>query len=271
MTHTLDEIKQAIDDLSPEDRRSLRRFLEQLAPHKLEERWGIGGSVLLDAIEKSSDLTKRGLRGILAEAIFESDVVPELRNGWTASEINRDEDLPYDTLLIKEGRAVRVQVKLQRSEKGEPKLFHPKHYEQGSLYVVEVQKTRTGTTTVNETLPDSSQKLKVTKSKTEDTRPYRFGQFDVLAVNMQPSTNDWKSFRYTLGDWLLPRDNEPTKIAIFQPVSKLPNEVWTDDLSECLRWLEEGAQKRVLTELKHVAKKSKRAKPRRKPKQKPLF
>jgi hypothetical protein len=267
MSDALSNARMLIEELTPEDRQILRRYLQRIAPHELEKRWGVAADVILDAIEKSSDLTKRGLRGILAEAIFESDIVPRLKDGWTAAEINRDEDLPYDSLLIKGDRRVRIQVKLQRSEKGEPKLFHPRHYEEGSLYVVEVQKTRTGTTVIKEPLPDSGQKLKIRKSTTEDTRPYRFGQFDILAVNMQPSTKDWNSFRYTLGDWLLPREHEPTKVAIFQPVAKTPNDVWTDDLATCLRWLEEGAEKRVLAEMKHVlARKKQRKTTKRKPK-----
>jgi len=252
MSEPLSGLKKAIEGLPTDEQSLLRKYLEQVAPHELEKRWGIGASVILDAIEKSSDLTKRGLRGILAEAIFESDVVPSLGNGWSAAAINRDEDLPYDSLLIKGDEQVRVQVKLQRSEKGAPKLFYPNHYEEGSLYVVEVQKTRTGTTSTKEPLPDSSQKLKVEKSTKEDTRPYRFGQFDILAVNMHPSTNDWRAFRYTLGEWLLPRLNEPTKVAVLQPVSKVPNDVWTDNLATCLHWLGQGEQKRVLVDQKHL-------------------
>jgi len=252
MTKTVGDLKETIDALTADEQTLLRRYLEQVAPHELERRWGIGASVVLDAIEKSSDLTKRGLRGILAEAIFESEVIPNLGDGWSAAAINRDQDLPYDSLLIKGNEQVRVQVKLQRSEKGMPKLYYPMHYEEGSLYVVEVQKTRTGTTSVKEPLPDSKQKLSVQKSKTEDTRPYRFGQFDILAVNMHPSTNDWRSFRYTLGAWLLPRPNEPAKIAVFQPVSKIPNDVWTDDLTLCLQWLQLDVKRSVLAKPKHL-------------------
>jgi hypothetical protein len=266
MSNPLSDAKELIEQLAPEDRWVLRRYLHGIAPHALETQWRVDADVILDAIEKSSDLTKRGLRGILAEAIFESDIVPQLNDGWTAAAINRNEDLPYDSLLIKGDRQVRIQVKLQRSEKGEPKLFHPRHYEEGSLYVVEVQKTRTGTTVIKEPLPDSGQELKVRRSTTEDTRPYRFGQFDILAVNMRPSTDNWKSFMYTLGNWLLPREHEPTKIAIFQPVAKTPNDVWTNDLSTCLRWLEEGAEKLVLSERKHiVARKVTKKKTKRRP------
>jgi hypothetical protein len=266
MSGALMAAKVAIEVCTAEEKAALRRFLHITSPHGLETKWGIDADVILDAIEKSSDLTKRGLRGILAEAIFETDIVPLLGGDWKAAVINRNEDLPYDTLLQNGDDTIRVQVKLQRSEKGAPKFFHPKHYEEGSLYVVEVQKTRSGTVTVKEPLPDSDVELKVQKSTVEDSRPYRFGQFDILAVNMHPSANDWKSFRYTLGAWLLPRPEEPTKIAVLQPVSQVPNDVWTDDLETCLRWFREGEQKRVLGDLKHV--KLLPQKPKRKPKRK---
>jgi hypothetical protein len=263
MTEMLEIAKAAIGKCTESEIRALRTYVQKLAPHELENKWGVSADVILDAIEKSSDLTKRGFRGILAESIFETDIVPVLPGGWAAKEINRNEDLPYDSLLIRGEQTVRVQVKLQRSVKGEPMLFHPKHYDKGSLFVVEVQKTRTGSATLKAPLPDSDLKIKVTKSTVEDTRPYRFGQFDILAVNMHPSTNDWTSFRYTLGAWLLARPEDPTKIAILQPVSKDINDVWTDDLETCLEWLQKGETKRVLGELKHVA-----ARPARKPKRK---
>ncbi len=252
MSDTLHDLEHTISGLSTDEQLALRRFLERVVPHALEKSWGVDASAILDAIEKSSDLTRRGLRGILAEAIFESDVVPSLGQGWSAAPIDRNEDLPYDSLLVNGDERVRVQVKLQRSEKGSPKLFYPKHYEEGSLYVVEVQKTRTGTVDVKQALPDSNETLMVTKSTREDTRPYRFGQFDILAVSMHPSTGDWKDFRYTVSDWLLPRYDEPFKIAVLQPVAKIPNGVWTDDLPTCLRWLRQGDKKIVLAELKHV-------------------
>jgi hypothetical protein len=86
------------------------------------------------------------------------------------------------------------------------------------------------------------------------TRPYRFGDFDILAVNMHPSSADWKNFRYTLASWLLPRAKDPSLIEIFQPVASVPNDVWTNDLRTCLRWFEGGDKHSVLRELLHLPK-----------------
>jgi hypothetical protein len=41
---------------------------------------------------------------------------------------------------------------------------------------------------------------------------------------------------YTVSSWLLPRITDPKLIEIFQPVSQVRNEDWTDDLEECLSW-----------------------------------
>ena len=88
-------------------------------------------------------ITKRGVRGIIAEAVFESSALPPLEAaGWKAEAIVGD--LSYDVHLTKDSTSVRIQIKLQRLVKGEPFLYYSNHYEKNSLYVVEVQKTRTG-------------------------------------------------------------------------------------------------------------------------------
>ena len=98
------------------------------------------------------------------------------------------------------------------------------------MYVVEVQKTRGG----------------FDPQTNEDTRPYRFGEFDILAVNMHPSTGDWNKFLYTLSNWLIPRSPNTALIEIFQPVPKALTEVWTDSLGRCLAWLRADERKTIL-------------------------
>jgi len=95
------------------------------------------------------------------------------------------------------------------------------------MYVVEVQKTKTG------------------ERNGEKTRPYRFGDFDILAVNLHPSTGDWKRFVYTVGNWLLPRPQQLGLIEVFQPVRNCPDEYWTDDLGRCIDSFLAGGQKRL--------------------------
>jgi hypothetical protein len=243
MTESLEALKRLIDECTDEDRQALARYLNMFVlRHPLEDEWGVASDTILSAIRRSSDLTKRGVRGIIAEAVFESDVLPTIAPlGWNAGAIPPG-DWPYDALLEKAGRSVRVQIKLQRLEAGVPKRYFPKHYPE-ELFVVEVQKTRTG--------KKRSGVAGATEEKALATRPYRFGDFDILAVNMHPATRQWASFRYTVGDWLLPRPSENSLIEVFQPVSLETNNTWTDDLATCLSWFLSGEKKRVL-DLRHT-------------------
>ena len=253
MDESAEAIKKLIAECSADEQRALRQHLSKVAPHPLESEWGIDADTILSAIRRSSDLTRRGVRGIIAEAVFENSVLPSLvSSGWEAATITGD--LSYDVHMRKGDKSARIQIKLQRLEKGVPKLYYPKHYEEGSLYVVEVQKTRSGEKTTKQKLQGSDATLEATDTVTVQTRPYRFGDFDILAVNMHPSCGDWKSFRYTVASWLLPRSSDGALIEIFQPVAAKTNNVWTDDLTTCLDWFESGEERSVLTELLHLPK-----------------
>jgi hypothetical protein len=91
------------------------------------------------------------------------------------------------------------------------------------MFVVETQKTRGGK-----------------DSNGGDTRPYRFGEFDILAVSLHPSTDNWAKFRYSLGRSLLADPSVPTRIFKYQAVPMQPNDLWTDDIEECIEWLRSG-------------------------------
>jgi hypothetical protein len=253
MSESLAAISKLIDECPEEDRRALKLYLQKLLPHPLEREWGIDADTILSAISRSSDLTKRGVRGIIAEAVFVNEIMPTAAgSGWQPVDFSGDHS--FDALLRKGDTAARIQVKLQRLEGGLPKLYYPKHYKNGSLFVVEVQKTRTGKKTAKKTLPGAEAEITTTESVTVSTRPYSFGDFDILAVNMHPSCGSWRNFRYTVASWLLPRSANSALIEIFQPVAAIPNDVWTDDLDTCLSWYEGAKQSRVLTELLHIKK-----------------
>lgn len=96
------------------------------------------------------------------------------------------------------------------------------------FYVVETQRTRGGKTTAG-----------------EETRPYRFGEFDLLAVSMGASQGRWSAFRYTVQRWLLPSDKDAAHLNIYQPVPPAPNEFWTDDFVTCVGWLRSTVQQRI--------------------------
>ena len=253
MSESLEAISKLIDECPEEDRRALKLYIQKLLPHPLEREWGIDADTILSAISRSSDLTKRGVRGIIAEAVFVNEIIPTVAgSGWKPFDFSGDH--PYDALLKKGKLAARIQVKLQRLEEGIPKLYYPKHYEKGSLFVVEVQKTRTGKKIANKMLHGTETTITTSEPITVSTRPYSFGDFDILAVNMHPYSGSWRNFRYTVASWLLPRSANTDLIEIFQPVAAIPNDVWTDDLDTCLSWYEAAKQFRVLTELLHLRK-----------------
>ncbi len=253
MNESTEAIKKLVAECSAEEKKAVRQFLSVASPHPLEQEWGIDADTILSAIRRSSDLTRRGVRGIIAEAVFENSILPRISgSGWEVAAITGD--LAYDVHLTKGTESARIQIKLQRLEKGVPKLYYPRHYDEGSLYVVEVQKTRSGEKTTKQKLEGTDTVLEAADTLTVQTRPYRFGDFDILAVNMHPSSGDWKNFRYTVASWLLPRSNDKALIEIFQPVAAEPNEVWTDDLATCLTWLEAKRKETVLKDLLHLSK-----------------
>src|SRR5205085_1739592 len=183
----------------------------KLPRHSLEEKWGITSSLILDAIARAEDITQRGVRGVIAEAVFAADVLPSIV-GWKGTEVKGN--LPFDFKIQREAdsREIRIQVKLQRTEGGKPllrKVFGPE------TFVVEVQKTRSGTKRKrNEKVSDFNPNAGASPEK---TRPYHFGDFDIIAVNMQPSAHDWTRFMYTVGSWLMPRAGNDKLIEIMQP------------------------------------------------------
>jgi hypothetical protein len=247
------DLKRLLDECSEQEQAELLEYLRDRAPqHSLEKEWGVRAEVILSAISRSSDLTKRGVRGIIAEAIFEKHILASL-HGWDV--LAFEDDRPYDFQIRStsgELREARFQVKLQRTLRGQPMLASQASRRYPStMYVVEVQKTRGG----------------IDPKTKEGTRPYRFGEFDILAVNMHPSTREWTSFMFTLSNWLIPRRENPALIEIFQPVPRVPSDVWTDNVELCLQWLRDGKLKRIL-DIAPDPPIGRNRRPRRKPRKK---
>lgn len=223
----LSEILPLVQAAPPEVQRALLVRLRELHPiHPLEESWGVPAEVILEAISRSSDLSQRGVRGLIAEAYFEQRVLP-LHLEW--SNETPPGNHAYDFLLRRGPKNVRVQVKSQRRKAGRP-MTAKEAYRRFSEHklVVETQKTRAGT-----------------DDKGASTRPYRFGEFDILAVSMEASTGDWTQFRYTVERWLLPHPNDSSLLLKFQPVSSQPDDDWTDNLNVAIDWFIGGAKKQI--------------------------
>lgn len=189
-----------------------------LAIHPLETKWKTTAEAVLEAIDQSSDLTQRGIRGILAEATFRTLIVPQWSPRWAQVPVLGDG--AFDVMLRDATGDVRIQVKLQRREKGIPKLFKG-----GSgTYVVETQRTRNGTRT------DA-----VAGTKPQATRPYRVDEFDVLAVCLQPLTGDWRDFIYCAVVDLITRPADPELLAVMQPIQTEDSPFWSHDIEHAIR------------------------------------
>lgn len=213
--------------LNAYQRREIFQYLRKEFPiHPLEEKLNVSAEIILEAIERAPDITQRGIRGLIAEASFEINVVRRL-TGWKNT--TPDGNWPFDFRLADSIGEVRVQVKMQRLEKHVP--LPAKRASKDlpeDCWVTETQRTRGG------------------KKDGKDTRPYRFGEFDILAVSMHPSTQDWSNFMYTVANWLLPRKDDLACMRVFQPVSRTPNDVWTDEFKKSVLWFRSGEKKSVL-------------------------
>lgn len=255
-------VKVLIESLSPSELQSLCSYLRSKLPrHALEEKWGISYELILDAIFRSQDIVQRGVRGVIAEAVFDRKILPAIKV-WKSVQVG--DNPPYDFKLHRESdkREITIQVKLQRTERGVPltrKSFGT------DTFIVEVQKTRTGTRRKRK---GDSVSPETALTAPERTRPYQFGDFDIIAVNMQPSSGNWARFMYTVGSWLMPRTGDNRLIEIMQPVSRTRSDVWTDNIEECIGWFL-SREKKVVFDMKavkqrklagHEAKKAERRK-----------
>ena len=213
--------------LTPDEELELYRELKLAhGAHPMEAVLNLTSDEVLSAIQKmklQDGMPWRMLRGSLADLLFEVIVVPTL-TGW--ADVPFSGDLPYDYKLRNPvGEEVTLQIKLQRSVKNQPSLFNKKTGK--NMFSVETQRTRGGI--VNGV----------------KTRPYRFGEFDILAVCMYPSTGRWDTYMYTVEKWLLPHATEANGLATFQPVAQRPNADWTDSLTQAIEWLRSGQQKTI--------------------------
>jgi len=220
LTKKADEVIQFLEACSPEERLEVFRYLRKSIPiHSIEAKLNTTAEIILAAIDRSSDITLRGVRGIITEVAFLIEVLTKLE-GWKVNEIAGE--APYDFLIEDALGPINIQVKMQRKQTGNPLVRKDK-------FVVEVQRTRTGEDPVTG----------------QPTRPYRFGQFDILAVSMQPSTNEWNNFMYTVGAWLLPRKNTLELVEVMQPIPREANEDWTDNLDTAIEWFRSGTKKTI--------------------------
>jgi hypothetical protein len=216
---TLDHLRELLAQCSPEEQAVIFRELrERFGIHPYEQAVGASAEMILEAVHRAPELTRRMLRGVIADAAFGAHVVDRLKGaGWR--DATPEGNHAYDYRLENDDGPITVHVKLQRSGRGAPVVKDGSRYGlDGNVYVVETQRTRSGS-----------------DGDAKSTRPYRFGEFDVLAVSLQPSTGTWEQFMYTVATWLLP-GKRPGEIATLQPLTQGRSEFWTDDFAEVATW-----------------------------------
>lgn len=237
-------IRELLAQCTPEERAAL--FRELRATHQIHEFEAVIGApaeMILEAVHRAPELTRRMLRGVIADAAFRTFVVPALApQSWR--DVTPEGNFAFDYKLDDGAGPITVQVKLQRSKLGAPVVNRGERFGFGAeVFMTETQKTRTG------------------NDGDEKTRPYRYGEFDILAVSMQPSTGKWDRYMYTLGRWLLP-GKKAGVVATMQPVSKVPNEFWTDDFRVAAHWFRlDDAGKRMKIVKRAPAKRPRKKSP----------
>lgn len=216
---TLNAVRELLARCTLEERAAIFKELRAThAIHPYEAAVGAPAEMILEAVYRAPELTRRMLRGVIADAAFRTFVVAALQvRGWR--DVTPEGNFAYDYSLDDGLGPIAIQVKLQRSERGAPVVKDGKRYGfDGKVFITETQKTRTGT-----------------DGDAKQTRPYRYGEFDVLAVSMQPSSGTWDSYMYTLGRWLLP-GKTAGEVATLQPVTKVAGEFWTSDFEVAAQW-----------------------------------
>src|SRR5207244_9011795 len=114
------QIEAILAKCTPSERSAILRSVEKVLPkHPFEIRMNAPADVILDALERGSDLIVRGVRGVVGEAVFVREVVPRLKK-W--KNITTTGDHPYDVALRDKAGTLRIQVKMQRRIKGQPMI-----------------------------------------------------------------------------------------------------------------------------------------------------
>ena len=97
-----EQIKRLLSLCSPAQRQEIFRYLREEFPiHPLEVELNTEAEIILEAIQRSGGLTLRMIRGVIAEAAFEIEVVEHLE-GW--HNVTPQGDLPtiFSLTMVKE-------------------------------------------------------------------------------------------------------------------------------------------------------------------------
>jgi hypothetical protein len=176
--------------------------------HPIEKLINVKAEILLNSLVRSSYITLNGIRGIIAESTF-NDIVVKNSKRWR--DIPAGAQNPYDFILEDDIGQVRIQIKLQRKVDNLPWI------RKDGCAVVETYRTRSGKT-----------------KEGESSRPYRYGEFDLLGVCMEPSEGTWESFLYIPQKYLECEKGNIKFLNKLQSVPLTPKDNWTASLDEAV-------------------------------------
>src|SRR6185436_8637439 len=119
MDRQVEEIKKMLAACTSAQREIIFKELrKEFNIHPLEAKLVTQAEIILEAINKDDKgLTFRMMRGVIAEAAFQIEVISKLE---TWSDVTPEGDLPFDYLLRDDKGEISIQVKLQRSKDFKP-------------------------------------------------------------------------------------------------------------------------------------------------------
>ena len=214
-----------------EERRAIFGHLRQeFGIHSLEDQLGAKAEVILSALARASDLTMRGVRGIIAEAAFITEVItPGPTSRW--QDATPPGNHSFDFLLRDPAGQVRVQIKLQRQKEHRPLTASEILRSYGfppDMSVVETQRTRRGARLLRREHPS----LPVW-----GIRPPR-----CLSAPLNRQLDRFPVYSRELAP---PRPQLPDRMMKYQPVSAKESDGWTPDFERCVSWFRSGDRRRI--------------------------
>jgi hypothetical protein len=211
-------------------RRSVN-VIKQLLEECIDEdrnQWKSEAQTVLAAV-RASHPTRRGVKGAIAAAFFESSALPAaMQAGWLRASGNHRPD-PLRFAIERDGLIVRVLFGVLQVEAGKPVRRTSQQREPS--YVVQLPRRPRAR------VVKSTGEMKTAEAPSwQGERGWSLADFEVLAVSLQPLTRQWSDFRYTLSGWLMPSRSNTAFVENLQTVSLDASGGWTNDLLTSLAW-----------------------------------
>ena len=210
----------------------LKKVIEECSDTNRHE-WPDEARTILEAVRRISRPTKGKVRRTIAEAILKKLIVPSVADsGWKLRAPQADSP-SCDLLLERNSLMARIDLALLQPATAKFKrTYRGQHSE--NAYALEVKKSQVRAKGATGIAVGGARRAAPAELARE--KSYTFGEFDILAVNIQAATYRWTDFRYTLSSQLQPHPAHPSFINVIQSVPLMSNEEWTEDLSVCLEW-----------------------------------